>query len=68
MPLNEAGIVLDKEEFEVGLLEYRPAGSNRELKLDLTQAVCTGKGDNNEIYNLKASDLKFNKIVTVKDE
>ena len=44
------------------------AGSNRELKLDLTQAVCTGKGDNNEIYNLKASDLKFNKIVTVKDE
>ena len=66
LPLNEAGIVLDKEEYEVGLLEYKPADSNQELTLDLTQAVCTTIENSSEIYNLSVSGSTFSSIVEEK--
>ena len=66
LPLNEAGIVLDKEEYEVGLLEYKPADSNQELVLDLTQAVCTTIENSSEIYNLSVSGSTFSSIVEEK--
>ena len=62
IPLQEAGIVVEKLEYEVAYFEYRPAGTNREKTWILEQTLVQGINESNtDIFTGSGND--FNSIV-----